>query len=197
MVARSRRPSSRVDLSKLSAADRGVLAKLVEASKIIDALFLRQVWEGNDAMLLDLARDETRGRPRAAALLPDQQGSVVAARSQRAVRRRRAGQAGGREFLSGGASKAEIEKWIASLPAAERARATGFFTVIRRGAGRRGSRIVPYSVEYQNELAADCRAAARGRGADRRADARRRSSRSVPTRSCRTTTTTATSRGWS
>src|SRR5689334_5753164 len=44
------------DLSGLSAADRRVLAKLVEASKIIDALFLRQVWSGNDAMLLDLAR---------------------------------------------------------------------------------------------------------------------------------------------
>src|SRR5688572_12183207 len=48
-----------VDLSKLSDGDRGVLAKLVEASKLIDALFLRQVWEGNDAMLLDLVRDET------------------------------------------------------------------------------------------------------------------------------------------
>src|SRR4030095_8239941 len=47
------------DLAKLSAADRRVLAKLVEASKVVDALFLRQVWSGNDAMLLDLARDQT------------------------------------------------------------------------------------------------------------------------------------------
>ena len=31
------------DVSKLSDADRRVLAKLVEASKIVDALFLRQV----------------------------------------------------------------------------------------------------------------------------------------------------------
>src|SRR3954469_909168 len=53
------------DLSKLSDADRRVLAKLVEASKIVDALFLRQVWSGNEAMLMDLTRDESpEGRAR-------------------------------------------------------------------------------------------------------------------------------------
>src|SRR5262245_32204887 len=36
-----------VDLSRLSEGDRGALARLVKAGKIIDALFLRQVWEGN------------------------------------------------------------------------------------------------------------------------------------------------------
>src|SRR5690349_13573749 len=53
------------DLSKLSPGDRQVLAKLVQASKIVDALFLRQVWAGNEAMLLTLLRDETpEGRAR-------------------------------------------------------------------------------------------------------------------------------------
>src|SRR6266851_893358 len=53
------------DVSRLSPNDRRVLAKLVEASKIIDALFLRQVWSGNEAMLLDLVRNETpEGRAR-------------------------------------------------------------------------------------------------------------------------------------
>src|SRR5437868_8330401 len=53
------------DLSHLAPNDRRVLAKLVEASKIIDALFLRQVWSGNEAMLLNLAGDQTReGRAR-------------------------------------------------------------------------------------------------------------------------------------
>src|SRR5688572_6158745 len=54
-----------VDLSHLSDTDRRVLTKLVEASKLIDALFLRQVWFGNEAMLLDLVRDESpEGRER-------------------------------------------------------------------------------------------------------------------------------------
>src|SRR4029078_13672993 len=53
------------DVSRLSPTDRRVLAKLVEASKIIDALFLRQVWSGNEATLLDLVADQTaEGRAR-------------------------------------------------------------------------------------------------------------------------------------
>ena len=59
MAARFAPTEISADLSKLSAADRRVLAKLVEASKIIDALFLRQVWAGNEAMLLDLVRDQS------------------------------------------------------------------------------------------------------------------------------------------
>src|SRR5829696_1040050 len=57
MAARFAPTEITADLSKLPDADRRVLAKLVDASKIIDALFLRQVWAGNDAMLLDLVRD--------------------------------------------------------------------------------------------------------------------------------------------
>src|SRR5262245_11314535 len=50
----------------LSANDRQVLAQLVQASNIIDALCLRQAWAGNGAMLSDLARDDSpegRARP--------------------------------------------------------------------------------------------------------------------------------------
>ena len=65
MTARFAPTDIGADLSKLSDADRRVLAKLVEASTIIDALFLRQVWAGNAAMLLDLVRDESpAGRAR-------------------------------------------------------------------------------------------------------------------------------------
>src|SRR4030081_1014179 len=65
MAARFAPTDISADLSKLSDADRRVLAKLVEASKIVDALFLRQVWAGNDAMLVDLARDQSpEGRAR-------------------------------------------------------------------------------------------------------------------------------------
>jgi hypothetical protein len=58
----------------------------------------------------------------------------------------------GSNFYPVGATKEEIEKWIRSLPEAERAHATGFFTVIRRGPSGQFT-AVPYSVEYQNELA--------------------------------------------
>ena len=139
------------DVSKLSDTDRRVLAKLVEASKIVDALFLRQVWGGNDAMLLDLVRDQSPlGRERLHYFLinkgpwsridhnlvfvPGAPPKMPAA-----------------NFYPDGAAKADLERWIQTLPEAERARATGFFTVVRR-AGT-GFTLVPYSIEYQGELA--------------------------------------------
>ena len=52
MTSRFAPTNIRVDLTTLSAADQKVLAKLVEASQIMDAIFLRQVWAGNEAMRL-------------------------------------------------------------------------------------------------------------------------------------------------
>ena len=46
-----------VDLSALPAQEQQALARLVEAAKVMDALFLRQVWAGNEALLLDLLKD--------------------------------------------------------------------------------------------------------------------------------------------
>src|SRR6185503_9809387 len=43
------------------------------------------------------------------------------------------------------------ERWIQSLPEAERAKATGFFTVIRRAGNSFAAG--PYNVEYQADLA--------------------------------------------
>jgi hypothetical protein len=138
------------DVSKLSSADRQVLAKLVQASKIMDALFLRQAWAGNEAMLLDLVRDETPvGRARLHYFLInkgpwsrlDHNEPFVAGAPARPE---------AANFYPADATKADIERWIASLPAAERARATGFFTVVRRSG--QSFTLVPYSLEYQAEL---------------------------------------------
>src|SRR5215468_9080237 len=42
------------DLSPLGADDRKVLAKLVEAAKLMNEIFLRQAWTGNPAMREEL-----------------------------------------------------------------------------------------------------------------------------------------------
>ena len=47
------------DVSKLPANERQALAKLVEAAKVMDTLFLRQVWAGNETMLLELLQDSS------------------------------------------------------------------------------------------------------------------------------------------
>ena len=141
------------DVSRLSTSDRRVLAKLVEASKIVDALFLRQVWAGNGAMLLDLVRDQTpAGRARLHYFLInkgpwsrlDRLTPFVPGAPEKPA---------GANYYPADASKTEIESWIAGLPADERAKATGFFTVVRRAANGKGLALVPYNVEYQPELA--------------------------------------------
>jgi hypothetical protein len=58
-------------------------------------------------------------------------------------------------YYPAGASKAEVESWMASLAAAERGFAQGFFSTIRRAPADSGRPFtaVPYSLEYQGELA--------------------------------------------
>ncbi|MBI3491488.1 MAG: hypothetical protein HY047_06870 [Acidobacteria bacterium] len=141
------------DVSKLSAADRQVLAKLIEASKIIDGLFLRQVWAGNEAMLMDLARDQSpEGRARLHYFLInkgpwsrlDHHEPFVPGAPPKPE---------GANYYPPGISKADLEKWVQSLPENARPRVTSFFTVIRNATGApNGYSIVPYNVEYQGEL---------------------------------------------
>ena len=140
------------DVTRLSASDRRVLAKLVEASKIVDALFLRQVWAGNGAMLLDLVRDQTpAGKARLHYFLInkgpwsrlDHLKPFVPGAPEKPA---------GANYYPADATKAEIESWIGSLPPDDRAKATGFFTVVRRSADGKGFALVPYNVEYQPEL---------------------------------------------
>ena len=151
MAARFAPTDISADLSKLSNTDRRVVAKLVEAAKIVDGLFLRQVWAGNDAMLADLARDQSpEGRARLHYFLInkgpwsrlDHNAVFVPGAPPKPA---------GANYYPEGASKAELERWIQSLPEAERARATGFFTVVRRTGN--SFTLVPYNVEYQGELA--------------------------------------------
>ena len=140
------------DASKLSPPDRRALAKLIEASKVLDGIYLRQAWVGNEAMLIDLARDGSpAGRDRLHYFLInkgpwsriDHNEPFVPGAPPKPL---------GANFYPAGATKEEIEKWIRSLPEADRARAMGFFTVIRRTPNGQFT-AVPYSVEYQNELA--------------------------------------------
>src|SRR5262245_18800990 len=59
MSARFAPVDIRVDLAALPAGERAVLAKLVEASRIVDALFMRQRSASNVAWLLELLNDNS------------------------------------------------------------------------------------------------------------------------------------------
>ncbi len=154
MTARFSPVEISADISKLPAGERRALAKIVQAGMIMDALFLRQVWAGNESMLLDLLKDETPlGKARLhyflinkgpwsrldrnAAFIPDAPIKPE-----------------GANFYPAGSSKEQMEAWLKSLPSSDQSKAMGFFTAIRYAAGAKpGDFIsVPYSVEYQGEL---------------------------------------------
>ncbi len=139
------------DISALPANEREALAHMVRAAQVMDALFLEQAWSGNETMFQALVRDETPlGRARLHAFLVnkgpwsrlDHNEPFVPGAPEKPA---------SANFYPVGATKAEVEKWIAGLGAAEKTAATGFFTTIRRGPD--GKLIaVPYSTEYQGEL---------------------------------------------
>jgi hypothetical protein len=142
------------DIRGLPPNERETLRLLIEASQVIDALYLRQVWAGNESLLLSLAGQARQGNAAAGARLDyfilnkgpwsridDNEPFVpgVPAKPPEA------------NFYPAGATKEEVEAWVASLPDAERQRATGFFTAIRRSPSG-ALMAVPYNVEYQGEV---------------------------------------------
>jgi hypothetical protein len=152
MAARFAPVDLTADVSRLPANERQALAKLVEAAKVFDALFLRQVWEGNETMLLDLARDNSPlGQARRHYFLInkgpwsrlDHNEAFIAGAPPKPPEA---------NFYPAGAKKEDVEAWLKGLSPAERTKATGFFTTIRRGADGKFMS-VPYSIEYQGEIA--------------------------------------------
>jgi hypothetical protein len=142
----------RVDLSRLPASERTALARLVEAARIMDALFLRQVWAGNETLLLELVRDETPlGRARLACFLRNK-GPWDRLEEHRRFLPGVPEKPAAANFYPAGATKDEVERWMAGLDGDAKERAGGFFTTVRRGPGGAFA-AVPYSLEYQGELA--------------------------------------------
>jgi len=145
------------NVDRLPPNERRALALMLQAAQVTDALFLRQIWAGNEPMLLQLLSepDSALRRARLHAFLlgkgpwsPLDQGPKGPVAFIPGVPPKPPAA----NFYPAGATKAEVEKWIASLPAAQRAKAAGFFTTIRRGP--EGKLVaVPYSIEYQGELA--------------------------------------------
>lgn len=140
------------DVASLPESERRALAHMIRAAQVMDALFLRQVWAGNDALLSALAADDSPdGRARLRYFLINKgpwsrldhnEAFVLGAPAKPAAA----------NFYPPDATKEDVEQWLKTLPPASRMEATGFFSVIRRAPG--GALLAtPYSVEYQPELA--------------------------------------------
>src|SRR5437660_6695376 len=59
MIARFAPAEITADTSKLAAGDKQALAKLLEAARVINDIFITQLWSGSAAMRTQLARDSS------------------------------------------------------------------------------------------------------------------------------------------
>ena len=141
-----------VDVSSLPENEQKALARLVQAARLMDGVFLRQSWAGSPSLLLGLARAST---PLGAARLHyflTNAGPWDRLNNNRPFIEGVPDKAAAANFYPAGATKEQVSAWEASLPPEQRATASGFYTTIRRAPD--GSlTAVPYSLEYQGELA--------------------------------------------
>ncbi len=151
MIARFAPVDIGADISALPPGEAAALGKMVEAARLMDGLFLQQVWAGNTALLIRLAADRTPlGQARLHYFLInkgpwsrlDHDAAFIPGVPEKPALA---------NYYPEDATKEEIEKWIDTLPEAEQKRAMGFFTTIRRTPD--GKLVaVPYSQEYQNAM---------------------------------------------
>jgi len=144
------------DLSHLSAGDRKALDELLAAARVVDQLFLKQLWSGDAALAEQLRQASEKkdaielDRTRFAyfwlnkgpwstldgntAFLPD-------APAAKPI---------GANFYPEDMTKAEFEAWVKTLPKAEQEKATGFYSVIVRNKDGKLAAI-PFSQAYPAE----------------------------------------------
>jgi hypothetical protein len=140
------------DTTKLTAKDKLALNKIIQAAKLLDPLFLRQVWSGNAALETKLLADKTPlGRQRLHYFyINDGPWSRLDNNEPfiEGVPNEKPRQAAA---YPDDMTKEEFNSWVQGLPDAEKQKATGFFWLIRRGADGKLT-TVPYSQAYRQYL---------------------------------------------
>ena len=136
------------DPSHLSEEDRKALDKIIEAAKLLDPLYLRQVWSGNEELKKKLEADTSaEGKLKLHYFMINKGPWSHLDKNEpfiEGVPHEKPPEGG---FYPDGITKDEFNSWVAGLTEDERQRATGFFFTIRRGSDGK-LKSVPYSEEY-------------------------------------------------
>ncbi len=142
-----------VDTSHLSNADRRALVKLVEVGRVIDDLFMQQLWNGDLNLYHSFERNTSPLGNARLHLFRIYKGPWSDLDEHRAflpdVPDRKPL---GANFYPEDMSRDEFEHWIASLPEKDAQEAKSFFTVIRRNPQTRALEIVPYYRAFHDDL---------------------------------------------
>jgi hypothetical protein len=137
--------------ARLSQGDRRALAKIIAAAKYMDALFLRQVWSGNEELKKRLEADRTPlGRMLLKYFLIND-GPWSRLDENKAFIDDMPAKPAHANYYPDDITKNEFNAWAESLPPAEKEKATGYFYTIRRDSNR-SLMTVPYNQEYREFL---------------------------------------------
>ena len=166
MIRRSAPTPLRADTSGLSAGDRQAMTKIVEAARIFDEIFMKQLWSGDLALYAKLQKDTSPlGKARLHYFwinkgpwsdIDDYKAFLPGVPPRKLP---------GANFYPADMTKEDFERWVAALSPQEQEQAKGFFTVIRRKAKPRKPKgmvgppdklrdqmeIIPYNEEYKSE----------------------------------------------
>jgi hypothetical protein len=145
MAARFAPVQLAVDTSTLDPGDAKALQKLLAAAKVMDDIYLRQVWSGNPALRETLRKDRSKlGRARYSYFwlnkgpwsdLDEHKSFIPGTPARKPL---------GANFYPEDMTREEFEAWPE--------KPIDFFSVVRRGARSKKLSVVPYRVEYKSEL---------------------------------------------
>src|SRR5215213_5453949 len=151
-IARFAPTTLTADTSKLTPKDRQALDKIIAAAKLLDPLFLRQVWSGNAELEKKMQADKTAvGRQRLHyfyindgpwSRLDEKQPFIEGVPHEKPLNA---------SYYPDDLTKEEFNSWVQGLSETDKQKATGFFWLIRRGPDRKLT-IVPYSEAYKEYL---------------------------------------------
>lgn len=157
MAARFAPTPIRVDTSKLSSGDQKALVKLIAASRILNDIYMKQLWSGNPALYTQLQRDTTQfGKARLHYFwinkgpwseIDDYKAFIPGVPARKPL---------GANFYPLNMTREVFEQWVAQLAPEAQEQAKSFFTVIHTQ-GTLAPAIdtlfsEPYSQEYADDL---------------------------------------------
>jgi hypothetical protein len=152
MSARFAPTPLRVDTSALSAGDQKALVKLISAARIVNIIFMQQLWSHDLATYQQLRHDRTPLGAEQKHYFAINKGPWSEIDEWTAfLPGVPARKLPGANFYPEDMTKDEFESWTKTLSPAQKEQAEGFFTVIRRGSDHQ-LKIVPYNEEYRGDL---------------------------------------------
>jgi hypothetical protein len=152
MAARFAPTPLEVDTSMLSAGDKKALVKLIQAARVVNHIFMQQIWSGDVAEYQKLQQDKSPlGRARLHYFWINKSPWSEIDEHKAFLPNVPPRKLPGANFYPEDMTKEEFEKWVNTLYPESKASAEGFFTVIRRDQNHK-LKMVPYSEEYKHDL---------------------------------------------